>query len=485
MLTARGVEMRFGSTVALESVSLAVQPGQVLALVGENGSGKSTLMRVLCGELSPDAGAMTLDDAPYRPRSPLEAMRAGVALIHQEPALCPHLSVWENIFLGHELKRGPALSKPRMRAEARIALAQLGFSWLDAEARVSTLTPAPRQIVEIARAIRSQARVLLFDEPTSSLGREEIEALFAAIRSLREKGCAIVYISHFLDEVMEIADRMAVLRDGRIVGEIPAESATVSGIAALMVGRELGSLYVRSNRQPGRVALRAEGLVGHRAPSGASLKLREGEVLGIAGLNGAGRTETVRCLFGLDKKRAGEVSILGSQARSPRDSWRAGAGFVSEDRKWEGLALKLSIAENLVMPTERGGLVNRRSVRERSAELIGRLGVKCVGPLQAVGALSGGNQQKVAIGRLLDSQAKVWILDEPTRGIDMGAKAEIYRLIDERTTAGGATIVVSSYLPELLGICDRIAVMRRGQIVNVFDARSTGEQELMEACTVG
>ncbi|MBM3992194.1 MAG: sugar ABC transporter ATP-binding protein [Planctomycetes bacterium] len=481
-----GIEKRYGATVALAGVSLEARAGEVLALVGENGAGKSTLMKVLAGALAPDAGEMQLDGAQYRPRGPDAARRAGVAMIHQELALAPHLSVAENVLLGCEPRRGPFLERAKLRARARAALAEVGRGDLDLELPVGRLGPADAQQVEIARAVALEARVLVLDEPTSSLGREDVARLFALVRKLRERGAAIVYISHALEEVIDLADRAVVLRDGASVATFDRAELSAEKLVAAMVGREVSELYPRSRARPGEVVARVSGLRGLGKLREAALELRRGEVLGIAGLVGAGRTELLRALFGLDRVVAGELRVLALDgARGPSERWRQGVGFASEDRKREGLALGLSISDNLCLPRldrhARGGWIRATSVDAAAREWIARLGIRCAGPAQGVGRLSGGNQQKVALARLLHCDADILLLDEPTRGVDVGAKAEIYRLIDElaRGARPRAVAMVSSYLPELFGTCDRIAVMARGALGIARAIESTSEHDVM------
>ncbi|MBM3988233.1 MAG: sugar ABC transporter ATP-binding protein [Planctomycetes bacterium] len=481
-----GIEKRYGATVALAGVSLEARAGEVLALVGENGAGKSTLMKVLAGALSPDAGEMRLDGAEYRPRGPDAARLAGVAMIHQELALAPHMSVAENVLLGCEPRRGPFVQRAELRRRARAALAEVGRGELDLELPVGRLGPADAQLVEIARAVALEARVLVLDEPTSSLGAEDVARLFALVRKLRERGAAIVYISHALEEVIELADRAVVLRDGASVATFGRAELSAEKLVAAMVGREVSELYPRSPAKSGEVVARVSGLRGLGKLREAALELRRGEVLGIAGLVGAGRTELLRALFGLERVVAGELRVLALEgARGPSERWRQGVGFASEDRKREGLALGLSIADNLCLPRldrhAHGGWIRGESVESATRDWISRLGIRCAGPSQPVGRLSGGNQQKVALARLLHCDADILLLDEPTRGVDVAAKAEIYRLIDElaRGARPRAVLMVSSYLPELFGTCDRIAVMARGSLGVARAVRETNEHDVM------
>ncbi|HET9316169.1 MAG TPA: sugar ABC transporter ATP-binding protein, partial [Vicinamibacteria bacterium] len=347
----RGIRKAFGGTVALTGVDFSVRAGEVCALVGQNGAGKSTLMGVLSGALAPDEGTMTLDGAPYRPRGPLDARRAGVAMIHQELSLAPHLSVMDNIVLGLEPSRLGVVRRGEVRARAHDALARLEHGDIDPRAAVGTLSPAAQQLVEIARAFAVGCRVLVLDEPTSSLGREDVRRLFELVRRLRADGQAVVYISHFLEEVKEVADRFVVLRDGRNVGEGGTADASHDDIVAMMIGRRVAEMFKHRTRRPGDVILEAEGL----SPGGASFTLRRGEALGIAGLLGAGRTRLLRGLFGLGPVRAGRVRLgVHSGAFPPSTRWEQGMGLVSEDRKGEGLAASMDVADNLTLSRLRG-----------------------------------------------------------------------------------------------------------------------------------
>lgn len=479
-LVVQGVARAFGPTLALRQANLHARPGEIHALLGENGSGKSTLLRILHGDLRPDAGTVHLDGQPYAPSSPREALRAGVALVHQELALCPDLTVAENIWLGDEPRRGGRLDRRRMDEGARDALAPFGELGLTPTTLVRHLPPARRQLVEVARALRAQARVILFDEPTSSLGATEAEHLFTILEGLRNEGRVVVYITHFLDEVRRLADRVTVLRDGEAVANLEGRGHSAETLASLMAGRPVSEVYHRSPRTPGEVAVSLRQVAGRTRPHHVDLDVRFGEVVGLAGLDGAGRTETLRLLQGLDPIRSGQLTVLGVPgSQSPCARWRQGVGLVSEDRKGEGLALTMTVAENVALPSLGHAPRGRRGWAQRGTAAIQRLGIRAEGPAQPVGSLSGGNQQKVALARLLDPACRVWLLDEPTRGIDVNSKAEIYRLIDGAATDGAAVIIAGSYLPELLGLCDRLVVFRRGEVVANLDARTTSEAEVL------
>ncbi len=482
----RGIRKAFGATRAVDGVDLAVRSGEICALVGQNGAGKSTLMAILAGALVPDAGSMTIDGRPYAPRSPIDARRAGVAMIYQELSLAPHLSVMENILLGAEPARlGGLLDWPQMRRRAAAALAELGHEDIDPGAKVELLSVAAQQLVEIARAIAVGCRVLVLDEPTSSLGRDDVRRLFGLIRRLKAQGHAIVYISHFLEEVKEVADRVVVLRDGRLAGETSLDASSDT-IVSMMVGRQVDDLFPAFTRQPGAPLLEVQDL----DPGSASFTLHRGEVLGIAGLVGAGRTRLLRAIFGLEPVRSGRVRVGAYSGRArPHERWKQGAGFLSEDRKGEGLALGMSVADNVTLtrlaPFEWSGLISPRRQRAGTRAWIDRLDIRCAGPDQRAGELSGGNQQKLAIARLLHHDVDVLILDEPTRGIDVGSKAQIYALIDALVAPGESKgiLMVSSYLPELLGLCDRIAVMSRGRLGPARAAAGLTEHDLVLAAT--
>ena len=483
----RGIRKTFGATIAVAGVDLAVAPGEVCALVGQNGAGKSTLMSILSGALAPDEGTMTLDGRPYRPRNPMEARRAGVAMIYQELSIAPHLSVMENVVLGMEPVRFGVVDRPRVRATAREALLRLNHPEIDPDAPAGSLSVAGQQVVEIARALAVGCRVLVLDEPTSSLGRADARRLFELIGELKRQGHAIVYISHFIEEVKEVATRVLVLRDGQVAGGGSASEMSAGEIVSLMVGRAVGDLFPRSPRARGEAVLEVHEL----SPESAAFALHRGEILGIAGLLGAGRTRLLRTIFGLEPVRRGRVRVAAwSGVPDPRGQWERGVGMLSEDRKGEGLALGLSVADNLTASSLKalgpGPIVLPARQQAAAARWIDRLGIRCAGPRQATLELSGGNQQKVALARLLHHDVDVLILDEPTRGIDVASKAQIYALMDALVSDPArpkAVLLVSSYLPELLGLCDRIAVMRRGALAPARPASHWDEHSLMMDAT--
>ena len=490
-LIMRNVHKSFGATRALDGVNFSVVAGEIHALVGENGAGKSTLMKILAGAISPDRGEIFLDGQQFNPSNPLQARQQGVVMIYQELSLAPHLTVEENITLGVEPHRWRILDRKQMREWAINALQRLGHPEIRPEQPVRNLTLAEQQLVEIGRALAVGCRVLVLDEPTSSLSYQDIQKLFSILRILKEQGQAIIYISHFLEEVKEISDRCTVLRDGKTVGTQITPELPVNQIIEMMVGRNINQLYKKSRHQAKEPLLRIKNLSGARKPVRAEFDLYRGEVLGIAGLVGAGRTELLRCLFGLEPIKTGEIKLGGFIGpASPAQRWLQKTGMLSEDRGNEGLALSLNLADNLTLTSLKKlgpfGLVLPRTQRKLSQEWIEKLDIRCRDVSQKAGELSGGNQQKLALARLLFHEVDILLLDEPTRGIDVASKAQIYELIDqlvcqdqESGRLARAVLIVSSYLPELLGICDRIAVMYRGVLGPARPASQFTEHELM------
>ena len=480
----RNITKRFGATVALDGVDFAVPPGEIHALIGENGAGKSTLMKVLSGALQADAGEMAVDGSPFAPANPLQARRQGVAMIYQELSLAPHLTVAENVLLGMEITQCGLLQKSEMHDIVQKALAELDHSDIAPQARVSRLTIAERQLVEITRALAVQCRVLVLDEPTSSLTRADAQRLFRVVRRLKARGLAIVYISHFLEEVKEIADRFTVLRDGQTVASGSVAETPIPDIVHFMVGRQIDDFFPRSGRTQGDPLLDLTELSGEHLPQSASLTLHRGEVFGIAGLVGAGRTELLRALFGLEPIRKGKIKFAHHTGpATPAQRLAQGMGLLSEDRKDEGLVTSMTVAENLTLSRLPRGLIFPEKLRAIADQWSSRLNIRTSGSEQPIAELSGGNQQKVALGRLLHHDVDCLLLDEPTRGIDIASKADIYRLIDQLATQGKAILLISSYLPELLGICDRIAVMYRGRLGPAHPIAQCNEHSLMLEAT--
>lgn len=494
LLQMRGIRKRFGSTVALESVDFSVEPGEVHALIGENGAGKSTLMKILSGAVAPDAGDMAIDGVAHRPHDPAVARRQGIAMIYQELTLAPHLTVEDNITLGLEGHPLGLLQRRRVRSRVREVLDILHHPEIAPTRRLGELRVGSQQLVEVARALFADAKIIVMDEPTSSLSQADTEALFEVIGRLKQSGVAIVYISHFLEEVRRVADRFTVLRDGRNAGAGVVAETSIGDIVEMMVGRKLTEMFPRVEHDVGDPMLALEDLWGKALPCGVSLTLRRGEILGIAGLVGAGRTEMLRAVYGLEPVRRGAIRVgtvrgAARRVRHPSHRLAQGVGLLSEDRKEEGLAVRLSLADNLTLANlgdfSRGGWLNLRRQRRTAWEWIRRIEIRARAPGQPVADLSGGNQQKVALARLLQQDLDVLLLDEPTRGVDVGSKVQIYKLIGELAAQGKAILFVSSYLPELLGVCDTLAVMHRGQLSDVRPVNEWSEHGIMSWATTG
>jgi ribose transport system ATP-binding protein len=477
----------FGATRALRGVNLEVAPAEVHALIGENGAGKSTLMKILSGAHSAENGAIELEGKPFAPRDPLHARRCGVAMIYQELTLAPHLTVEENLLLGAEPARWGWIDRLERKRLAREALGQIGAGHISLDVPAQQLAIAEQQLVEIARAVLRRPKVLIMDEPTSTLGHDDATKLFALIALLKERDVSVIYISHFLEECQRVCDRYTVLRDGKDVATGEMRSAQVSKIIQQMVGREVDALYPRTPHPIGKPVLEVRALAGKEKPRDATFSLREGEILGIAGLIGAGRTETLRALFGLDLLKSGAVNLNGRDQTkaSPCRRWLQQFGFLSENRKEEGLMLNRTVAENLLItryaPVRRAGLISRRAEDRLTEEWMTRMEIRARAASQPVNELSGGNQQKLAFARLLFHQARIYLLDEPTRGIDVASKASIYRQIGEIAARGHCLIFVSSYLPELLGVCDSIAVMCRGVLSDKRPVHEWTEHDIIAA----
>lgn len=481
------VAKAFGPVQALQGVSLAFKPGEVLALVGENGAGKSTLMRILEGEYQPDAGKVTCDGAPVVLTGTAAAHALGIRIIHQEPETVDELTVAENVFLGDFRNQGGLFVDWRDLEQRTMALLQqFGIeNELSPRRQCRHLGPAQRQLIEIMRALKSGVRLLALDEPTSSLTEDEAQRLFAVIRRLRDEGVAVIYISHRLHEIMPLADRVAVLRDGALIDVRPIGRIDEQEIGQLMVGRPVDSFYQTGARKFGDVVLEVSGLTTEQVHD-CSLQVRAGEVVGLGGLMGAGRTELAKGIFGFDRLVSGAVRVNGTpvRLRSPADAILAGIGFAPEDRKHEALLMMRGVRENisLCVPDRISiaGFVKRSAENAIASRMVDRMSVKTPSLGQLVSKLSGGNQQKVVLGRWLARQPKVLILDEPTRGIDVGAKAEIYRLIEELAEGGMAILMISSEMPELLGVADRILVMRERTIVGELATADADENAILK-----
>lgn len=487
VLEMRDIRKTFGATVALQGVSFDVYAGEVHALVGENGAGKSTLMKILSGVHQPDQGSMILDGQSYLPRHPMDARTCGVGMIYQELSLAPHLSVAENIFLGMEPCRHGLINRIRQQEITEEILSVFDHPLLNSHTMVKDLPLGARQLVEIARSMAMDSRILVFDEPTSSMSQQDTEHFFRLIKRLQDKGIAIVYISHFLEEIYQVSNRITVLRDGAVIATHETGTTGERIIIEEMVGREVEDIYPRSERQPGPVLLDIQELAAVPTPRRVSMQLRAGEIFGVFGLVGSGRTEFLRTLFGLQEVASGSITIgQFSGEATPAERWGQGIGFLSEDRKDEGLAASMTIADNLTLSnlgrTGPGPFVLPKAQHVQAQHWIDALNIRCRNSEQRIQSLSGGNQQKVALGRLLFHDVDILLLDEPTRGIDVGAKAKIYEVLDDLITrnANKAIIIISSYLPELLGICDRIAVMRRGELGQPHQAGEVIEHQLME-----
>jgi ribose transport system ATP-binding protein len=479
----------FPGVQAVQDVSLEVYGGEILALVGENGAGKSTLMNIVNGVVALDSGRIVLDGQAVQIPSPRRALELGITMIHQELALIPELTVGQNISLGREPRRfGGWINWQQVYRQAQQELDRLGIQ-VSARARVADLSIAERQLVEIAKALSYQARLIVLDEPTSSLTSRETETLFRLVRTLRQEGVALIYISHRLEEVFELADRIAVMRDGQLVAEGKVTEFTPNRLVQLMVGRELNEFFPKSQTQQGEPILKVVDLQAGKEVRGVSFELRRGEIVGLAGLVGSGRTNVARVLFGVERLKQGAIWFEGKPVhiRSPRDAIRLGIGLVPEDRKAQGLFLKQSVRYNigtaLLERLSRLSFLNFRAINQIVRNLVERLRVRTPSLNQQVRNLSGGNQQKVVISRWLALNPKVLILDEPTRGVDVGAKAEIHALMNELAAQGMAILMISSELPEVLGVSDRILVMREGRVVAELTRAEATQDRIMQAAT--
>ncbi|HOO27934.1 MAG TPA: sugar ABC transporter ATP-binding protein [Lachnospiraceae bacterium] len=479
----------FPGVKALDKVHFELRSGEVMALLGENGAGKSTLMKILSGVYTKDDGTVEIFGKEYENLTPKQAQEAGVAIIHQELNMCRHLSITENMFLGREVRKGIVLSNSEMEEEAQHVLDELKID-LDPKKIVGDLPVSKQQMVEIAKALSTNARILIMDEPTSALTAKEIEDLFRIIHDLKKKGCGIVYISHRLEELQQITDRVTIMRDGQYVASMDYKDTTMDEIIANMVGREIKEKFPKVECKKGEKVFEVRNLNRGRLVRNINFSVYKGEIVGFAGLMGAGRTETTRAIFGIDEKESGEIILDGREVviKRPKDAIRAGIVLAPEDRKKDGLCTKLSIRDNIALPNldflcNRLGVVNKGKETKMCNQTVENLKVKTPNLEIDAGNLSGGNQQKVVVGKWLARNSKVVIFDEPTRGIDVAAKVEIYHLMNKLKKQGIAVVFVSSEMPEIMGIADRIIVMCDGRITGELMAKEATQNEILTMAT--
>ena len=481
----RNISKSFGGIKALKNVTFKVIPGEIHALVGENGAGKSTLMKILSGAYTKDTGQIFIDGTEVQIKNTHDSKKLGIGIIYQEFSLVPELSVAENVYLNQLGATGFWMQWGKMKKKAEALINSIGFS-INPALKAGDLSIAQQQIVEIAKALSEHVRVLILDEPSAVLGPQEIKKLFNTLKSLKKDGVAIIYISHHLNEVFQIADRITVLKDGISSGSLPVSETDRDSIIRLMLGRSLDAMYPLRDSVIGNEVLKAVDIHVADKVKGVSLSIKEGEIVGIAGLVGSGRSEMVRAIFGADKRKQGQLFLFGKelQLRSPRNAVRKGIGMVPEDRKHHGVILSLTVKQNISLTDYKGitnyvGFIKAKKEQSNVLELIRKLTIKTEHENQEVGTLSGGNQQKVSLAKWLNRDCNVLIIDEPTRGVDVGAKVEIYNLIHELSHKGVAVIVISSETPELMGICDRILVMRKGQIQGELANNEYSEEDIL------
>ncbi|NQT37018.1 MAG: sugar ABC transporter ATP-binding protein [Planctomycetes bacterium] len=496
LLEMKGIGKTFPGVVALDDVSLFIRYGEVHALMGENGAGKSTLIKVLTGIYPRDAGEIRFDRNGFSPTGAAQVQQAGISTIYQELNLIPHLSVCENIFIGREPKTRGLIDWKTAEKRAKEILTDMGLQEVDVLGPLRKQSVATQQMVAIARAISIDAKLVVMDEPTSSLSEKEVQTLFRVIETLKEQNISIIFISHKLDEVFEICDRATILRDGRLVGQYSIGDLTKLKLVSLMIGRDATSVLgknksVSTGREDRQVVLKATNLSRARRTTEISIDINSGEIVGVAGLLGSGRTELARILFGDEMQDRGRIEIGGKSARmkSPRDAIRLGLGFCSEDRKEEGLFPNMSVMDNMTMAVlpelSKAGVLSRRAQLEIAQSYIDKMGIATSGPNQPMKELSGGNQQKVLLARWLCKNPMLMILDEPTRGIDVGGKAEIENLITELAGDGVAILMISSEMEELIRSCDRIAVLSEGRKVGELAAKEISEEHIMQLMAHG
>jgi ABC-type sugar transport system ATPase subunit len=485
VVSLQGVSKRYGPIQALEDVAIELRAGEVHCVAGENGAGKSTLIKILTGAIQRDGGAYEIDGRAMGNPSPAQARDAGIGVVYQELSLLPDLSVGENLLMGR-LPAHRGVTRPgELRRAARAMLERVGLDWLDPRTPVEETSLAVRQLVEIAKVLGQSPRVLIFDEPTTALSESETRALLARIHQLRDEGHAIMYVSHHLEEMFEIGDRVTILRDGKFARTSPMDEIDHDGLIGSMVGRKIEQLYPHSSRTIGEPRLVVRGLQPATSEAPIDLVVRSGEIVGIAGLLGSGRSELLRAMFGADPVRGGHIEIDGEKVPpgSPRRAVQAGLGLLTEDRKTLGLLLELSIRENASLAhldeISRFWVVDRKRERNLVDHYLGGLKLRAGSWEQPVSSLSGGNQQKVLLARWLATKAKVLMFDEPTKGVDVGAKAEIYKVIGDLAAEGLGVVVVSSYLPEVLGLADRVLVMREGAVAGELPAQGATEEDVL------
>ena len=489
----KNITKRFPGVVAMKSMCIGIRPGEIHGLIGENGAGKSTLIKVLTGVNIPEEGEIFVDGKKVSFKNPVQAREAGIACVYQELNIVKQLSVTDNVFMGRSIKKGPLLDYGKMHEEARRALASLGHPEIDVKMECGKLGVGLQQMVEIAKAVSLDAKLIIMDEPTSSLGKEEIAQLMETVRGLKKKGIAILFVSHKLEELFELCDRVTVMRDGEHIVTSDIQDMTEDSLINAMVGRTLDNLYPKEFGEKGDVWLEARNLNEPGVLHDVSFKAHAGQITGFAGLVGAGRTETMRAVFGADKILSGEIYVKGEKVniRSPKDAIYNRIAFVTEDRKGQGLVLSLGVRTNLILANmkgfSRGPFLNKHQIEESGKHNVEALRIKTPSLDEVTAQLSGGNQQKVVIGKWVNTNADIFIFDEPTRGIDVGAKIEVYRVMNDLVKEGKCVIMVSSELPEILAMSDHVVVMREGKVMANIDRDSKhfNSEDIMKAAWGG